>query len=107
MNVLTNITISITVCLLTIAAYHFQFARDTPKIITVDINQLIDEKIQTLTSNGQDESTNKSAIQAFGRTLEANIKQISKENHLIILPAQAVIAGVPDHTDIIKRRLTP
>lgn len=103
MNVLIQSTTYLLLMLLVLSGYHYQYA--TPKIVQVDINQIIETKIKALSKNDLSEAENKQAIQRFGKKLEEAISQIAAADNLIILPSQAVISGSHDLTQTIQRRL--
>jgi hypothetical protein len=70
-----------------------------PRIVTVDLTGLADEARSRL--------HDASKIGAFARKLQEELVRISRDEHLVILPRQAVAAGAPDITERLRRRLLP
>jgi len=70
-----------------------------PRIVTVDLTGLADEARNRL--------HDASKIGAFARKLQEELVRISRDEHLVILPRQAVAAGAPDITERLRRGLLP
>lgn len=72
---------------------------------TVNITQLVDEFIKEKRHKKVSSEIIKLETKEFGETLEATLQQVAKENYLILLPKEAVIAGVPDVTSIVRNTI--
>lgn len=76
-----------------------------PTIGTVNITGLVDRFIKAETAKNLSPDILKQEVKAFGQNLERELKVFSTKNHIVLLPAEAVIAGSQDYTAIIKERL--
>ncbi len=81
------------------------FTPSIPSIGTVNITNLVDRFIKEETIKNLPPDTLKKEVKAFGNHLEKELKAFSAKNHLILLPAEAVIAGSHDYTALIRERL--
>lgn len=70
-----------------------------PRIVTVDLTGLADEARSRLRDPAR--------IGVFARRLQRELIRMAGEDHLVILPRQAVAAGAPDITERLRRRLLP
>lgn len=105
MKAVTQLLLSITAAILVVGLYHFCFAQQVPQLVTVNVNRLVDEKIQQLAVSGKSEAENKEAIAEFGKKMEREIKFLAERNHLILLPSAAVLSGSEDMTDTLRKGL--
>jgi len=71
----------------------------------VNVTAIVDQFIQQESAKHLSEIDLKSEVQWFGKQLEKNLQQIAKKNHLVLLPSEAVIAGVSDYTAVIQRMI--
>lgn len=76
-----------------------------PTVGTVNITGLVDRFIKTETEKNLPPDILKQEVKVFGQNLEKELKLFSAKNHIVLLPAEAVIAGGQDYTVIIKERL--
>lgn len=81
------------------------FISPVQSIGTVNITSLVDRFIKEETQKNLPPDTLKQEVKAFGMNLEKELTVFSKQNHLILLPTEAVIAGSQDYTQLIKGRL--
>lgn len=77
----------------------------TPSIGTVNITSLVDRFIKQESQKNLSPDVLKQEVKTFGMTLEKALQIFSKQNHLVLLPAEAVIAGSHDYTALIRQRL--
>jgi len=70
-----------------------------PRIVTVDLTGRADEARSRL--------RDASKVGVFARKLQRELVRMSRDEHLVILPGQAVAAGAPDITARLRRRLLP
>lgn len=73
---------------------HFLFP--APRIATVNLTGLIDRFIQTESSKHLPQDVMQQDIKTFGMQLEKELHQAALDQHLILLPSEAVIAGAPN-----------
>lgn len=90
--------------LMVLTLMHF-FMSPERKIAKVNVTAIVAQFIQQESAKHLSEVDLKSEVQLFGKQLEKNLQQMAKTNHLVLLPSEAVIAGVPDDTVIIQRTL--
>lgn len=83
---------------------HF-FISPPTKFAKVNITSIVDQFIKQEAAKNLPESALKNEVHIFGKKLEVNLQQFAKKNHLILLPSEAVIAGAPDYTSVIKSKL--
>lgn len=70
--------------------------------VAVDINAIINDFIALNKSMNLSETELNIMVDKFSANLGKFILERAKNEHLIILPKQAVIAGAKDYTNIIK-----
>jgi len=79
---------------------------EKPKTIaTVNITQLVDDFIKEKRQKKISSEIIKIETKQFGEALDETLHSIAEENHLILLPKEAIIAGAPDYTSIIKNKI--
>ena len=81
------------------------FISPAPSIGTVNITNLVDRFIKQEAQKNLPPETLKQEVKIFGINLEKELKIFSKQNHLVLLPTEAVISGSHDYTALIKQRL--
>lgn len=67
-----------------------------PRIATINLTGMIDRFIQTESSKHLPQDVMQQDIKTFGMQLEKTLHQAALQQHLILLPSEAVIAGAPD-----------
>lgn len=75
------------------------------KIGTVNITGIVDQFVKHETKKNAGEDVTRAEVKKYGLHLESELKQFSKENHLVLLPSEAVISGSNDYTVIIQQRM--
>lgn len=75
------------------------------EIATVDIVGLTKTYIEELQAKKISKEELKQRIVRYATHLESAIQTFAKENQLILVPKEAVVAGSQDYTDNIKERL--
>ena len=75
------------------------------KIGTVNITEIVDQFVKYETRKNAGENTTRAEVKKYGLHLESELKQFSKENHLVLFPSEAVISGSQDYTVIIQQRM--
>lgn len=78
-----------------------------PKISigTINITGLIDQFIKQEGQKNVSPEVLQQEVKTFGMKLEKELKAFSKQNHLILLPSEAVVSGSEDYTMIIKHKM--
>lgn len=74
-------------------------------IVTVNITGIVDQFIKYESKKNLSPDVLKDEVKAFGNQLEIHLRRYAHQNHLVILPSEAVIAGSPDHTRIIMNSI--
>jgi hypothetical protein len=74
------------------------------KLATVDPGILVAEHLQTI-DPGMDEGAIEVQSQAFAKRLDAAVADVARAHHAVLLVKPAVITGVPDLTDEVRRRV--
>lgn len=68
------------------------------QLVTVDLTGLLQGTITTLAKSHLSEKDSQAQLKAFSHNLQTSLLELSKEKHWVIVPKEAVIAGVPDET---------
>lgn len=86
---------------------HLWGPKENPRIATINITGLVDNFIKTEVKTKKDLPPDevKKLVQTFGATLEKTMQGLSSKYHLVLMPAEAVIAGAPDYTVIVQKHL--
>lgn len=98
--VMSQLVIAISVSVVMIA-FHHQMHQE-PQIVTVDIIGLTQETLKKLSSLALEPEKSQHLIKNYVLNLEKTLKTLAQENHLIILPKEAVIEGSEDITKIVE-----
>ena len=75
-----------------------------PTLATIDPTVLVAEQLRNL-EPGLDDVAIEQRGQAYARRLDLSIAAIAKERNVMILVKPAVISGVPDLTEVVRRRV--
>ena len=81
------------------------FDTNHPRIGTVNITGLVDQFIKQESSLNRSPDVLKNEVSLFGKQLERTLRTYAKEQHLVLLPSEAVIAGSRDYTAIVRAKL--
>ncbi len=81
--------------------FHHHFYRE-PQVVTVDIVGLTQETLKKLSNPALEPEKSQNLIKNYVLNLEKTLKTLARENHLIILPKEAVIEGSEDITKIVE-----
>lgn len=73
------------------------------QMVSIDINSIITDFIDINKSMNLSEAELNALVDKFSAILGKLIAEREKNEHLVILPKQAIIAGYYDYTNIIKR----
>ncbi len=77
----------------------------SPRIGVVNLTGLVNGYVKTVAQENLSKHDASTQVQAFADRLETAIKRLSQQRHMIIMPAAAVIAGSPNMTDELVKRL--
>ena len=81
--------------------FHHHLHRE-PQIVTVDIVGLTQETLKKLSNSALEPEKSQNLIKNYVLNLEKTLKTLAQENHLIILPKEAVIEGSEDITKLVE-----
>lgn len=74
-------------------------------IATVDVTGIVRQFVRSQAKLNLPPKALEQRVNRFGHQLEATLNRIAQERHLVLLPQEAVIAGVSDLTPLVKQRL--
>ncbi len=75
------------------------------QVAIVDITGLIHQFVKMELTQSDSPAKHQQRIHAFSAQLEATLQTVAKENHVILVPKEAVIAGGIDLTPEVSKRL--
>jgi hypothetical protein len=75
------------------------------KIGTVNVTGILDQFIKENTNKAISSDQLKMKVHLFGQTLEETLQVISKKEHVLLLPREAVMAGSMDYTPVVTEHL--
>lgn len=78
-----------------------------PTIAMVDITGLVNQFVQTQVKFHLPTPELKERVNSFGHQLQTTLTTLAEKQHEVILMQEAVVAGVPDVTPIVKAQLAP
>lgn len=76
------------------------------RIGVVNITGIVDEFIKVQAQSGISPDELKKRVQTFGRSLEKGLHDVGAKEHVVLMPAEAVITGAKDYTQEIQNYLT-
>jgi hypothetical protein len=76
-----------------------------PVIATVNITAIVHEFVETQAKRRLPPDVLKKEVNRFATQLAPILNRIAKEHHVILLPQQAILAGAPDFTPLVKKHL--
>lgn len=76
-----------------------------PRIATLDVRALMDEEITRAAKSTLTPQEAAVWVKRYGAQLSQMISGVAKERNLVIVPAQAVMAGAVDVTPLLKKLL--
>jgi hypothetical protein len=72
------------------------------KFAKVDVELLISKLVKTVSEKSLSDEDSKQYSQEYISKLDTLLKKISEQDHLVILPNKAIIAGAIDITDQVE-----
>ena len=84
----------------TLIIVHY-ISQPPSNIVTVNITGIVEQFIKDESKKNLSPDVLKDEVKEFGNKLEITLRKYAHQNHLVLLPNEAVIAGSQDHTAII------
>lgn len=78
-----------------------------PRLVTVDLNGIVQSFIAETAESDLSDDDKRARTETFARELDRALQGLAARQHIIILPAPAVIAGAQDITEAVRKGLTP
>jgi hypothetical protein len=75
------------------------------KIGTVNVTGILDQFIKENANKTVSSDQLKMKVHLFGQTLEETLQVISKKEHVLLLPREAVVVGSTDYTPLVTEQL--
>ncbi len=79
------------------------FEKPKNHIATVNVTKLVNQFVKETTKKNPSQDVLKKEVSKYGANLESTLKYIAKQESVILLPSEAVIAGAPDYTPLAER----
>lgn len=95
---------SISIALMLIV-YQCTHVTNSEKIGKVNITGIVNQFVQSQIKVNESDILRKKHIKVFGHQLELILQRISKNEHVVLLPSEAVIAGAKDYTEAVQQEL--
>lgn len=76
------------------------------KIGTVNITRMVDRFVKEESAKNISPDLIKNDVKVFGDALDTELKRVSEEYRLILLPSEAVISGSKDYTAMVRARIS-
>lgn len=89
------------------ATYLWRMYDPAPRLVTVDLNGIVQTFIAGTAESDLSDNDKRARTETFARELDRALQGIAARQHMIILPAPAVIAGAQDITEAVRKGLTP
>jgi hypothetical protein len=77
----------------------------TSPIGVVNITGIVDQFIKTQAKENISAIELKKSVLVFGANLEKTLHELSNKKHVVLMPAEAVIAGATDYTPTVLKSL--
>jgi hypothetical protein len=74
-------------------------------LATVDVTGIVQQFVRSQATLNLPPKVLEQRVNAFGHQMEATLKSLAQERHLLLLPQEAVISGAVDVTSVVKERL--
>jgi type-F conjugative transfer system protein TrbI len=81
------------------------FLSSTPQIATVNITGMVDSFEKETAKQNISADEMKARTIRFSEALTRTLQDFSTKNHIILVPAEAVIAGAPDITNSARAKI--
>lgn len=110
-NIMSTLSMVVWVSVLTVTilVVNTRWVNPPKRLVTVDIISLVKEKVVQTANNttGNSSKANRRAVvKKVNSDIEWALKEVARQNNVIIIPKQAVLAGqAEDVTDVIRQAL--
>ncbi len=74
-------------------------------IATIDITKIVNQFVQSQMKLNLPKPELQKRVKVFGNQLEITLNHLAKDRHLVLLPAEAVIAGSTDLTPVVQSQM--
>lgn len=88
-----------------VAGAFVEMQEDAPRIGRVRLNELTAEYMAGAVGTLDSEAEAAAAVRAWATNLEIALERVAEERGVVLLPAEAVIAGAPDYTQDVRSRM--
>ncbi|GEM_PF-1633303 len=75
------------------------------KLGTVNITGMVDHFIKQESEKNIQGEVLKKEVRQFGSSLDKELQRFSKENGIVLMPSEAIIAGTEDYTSLIYQKM--
>ena len=75
------------------------------KVATVNVMEVMQGEIQRMQGSGMDPSEAEAYANIWGRQLDRSVENLANEFGVVLIASDAVAAGAPDMTELLKERL--
>ena len=89
-----------------VAGAFVESHEDVPRIGRVRLNELTAEYMAGVAGTLDGEANPAATVRAWAENLEAALQSVAEERGVVLLPAEAVIAGAPDYTGDVRSRMS-
>lgn len=76
-----------------------------PRIAVVNITAIVKDFVNKESKQNKQQDVLTKDVKQFGLYLEKTLKMVAKNNNVILMPSEAIIAGSQDYTFIIKKKI--
>ena len=80
------------------------FEKPRPQIGVVNITGIVDQFIQQEALKNLSPEDLQKEVGRFGKQLNKELQEFSKNRHMIVFPSEAIIAGANDYTGVIYQK---
>lgn len=99
------VLLTLTVIIQSHRHWSFHSSVHASGIVTVDVTDLTQQFVIQLAKSHRTPAEQQQAIKQFAERLQQALIQMSQQQHVVIVPAQAVIAGARDETAAIAKAI--
>lgn len=82
-----------------------RFATLQTTLATVDLQKILSEHIAEVGNRNLDKDATVKEATAYADALQRSLDELAADQHLLILPAPAVLRGAPDLTEVLTRHI--
>lgn len=83
------------------STYFIAPQKKQKKIVTIHITKIVSHFVQNEVNKNVSKEVLEQEVKAYALALEEKLKVFAQAHHLIVLPKEAVIAGIPDYTEVL------